>query len=138
MLVQIGGQGDLLYINTDIDYGTVFPGESGLQGEFIVYLSDSEWNGTYNQVSYRIFLRTVGSYLDLRPYLSLVRDPTETPKSGEPGDTTAAASLDNTPPESPYTEADIYDRWVVTLNNVPETIGEYQAEIVVEVTGNSP
>ena len=121
-----GNNADLLYINTDIDYGTVFPGESGIEGEFIVHINNEEWEGNwggnYAQVTYRVFLRVAGGYLDLGPYLSIVRDPAEV---AENPDTMASASVDN--------QDDRSDRWIVTLNNVPVDLGEYQVEIVVEL-----
>ena len=116
-----------LTINTDIDFGTVFPGESD-QGEFIVYLN-VDGHPAYTRVEYHLVLATPGGSQDMTPYLTVVRDPAETDT-----DTVASASLDSTSAPS-----DISDRWLVTLalpDDPPP--GNYWTTITVVVDATTP
>jgi hypothetical protein len=123
MLVQSGGQGNLIYINTPIDYGTVFPGEE-LTGFFTVHLNVDE-NVTY---TVNITANTTGGYLDMRPYLVVQKDPGEgedepdATANGTSGDWYASGNLTDVTDES--------DKWWVTFY-VPIELGDYQADIYV-------
>lgn len=110
---------DYLSINpTGINFGYVFPGESNIKSEFTVSLKNPASSPA--QVTYKIYISVAGG-LDLTIEIDAAEN--------EP-DTTASASLDK--------QSDTSDRWIVTLNNVPDTLGEYLVEITVEVTGSTP
>jgi len=116
-----------LRINTDIEFGTVYPGDTH-QGEFTVLLSDIDSEG-FNRVEYHLSLSGVSGYLDLTPYLTLVRHPAET--DTESDNVTSAsvdASLDDTS-----------DRWLVTLS-LPKNVelGDYRTIITVMVDQTYP
>ncbi len=118
-----------LTINTDIEFGTVFPGEA-VEGEFIVYLNDSEIGpGPFTRVEYHLVLATAAGFEDMAPYLTVVRDPAETDSEA---DTAAAASVDST-------LSDVGDRWLVTLT-LPDDppSGDYWTTITVEVDATTP
>ncbi len=107
---------DYLSINpTGINFGYVFPGESNIKSELTVSLKNPA-SGP-DQVTYKIYISIAGG-LDL----TIQKDVAESD-----ADTMASASLDK--------QTDTSDRWIVTLNNVPDTLGEYLVEITVEVTG---
>ncbi len=129
-MVQIGGgggggeKGTLLYINTDIDYGTVFPGEE-LTGYFTVYLA-----GEAESVSYNITMQTAGGE-DMRPYLVVEKDSESDTEpdplaDGPSSDYTASGNL---------TSEDDSDKWWVTFY-VPDETGDYNSSIKVETSDN--
>ena len=131
----------ILTINTDIDFGTVFPEET-VQGHFIVYLTgtgnatDNEtWtSGPFTDVTYNVTMvehQNTNSYKDLRPYLIVQRDPAES--DIEPDNTANGTSNDYSAQGSlNVTDNDIGDKWFVTLK-VPDDLGDYWIEILVEV-----
>jgi hypothetical protein len=119
-----GNRPTALTINTDVEFGTVFPGETD-QGEFIVHLNDSEIGpGPFTRVEYHLVLATAAGFEDMAPYLTVLRDPAETDSEA---DTVASASLDST-------LSDVSDRWLVTLT-LPDDPppGDYWTTITVEV-----
>ena len=116
MIVELGGnQGQVLYINTDIDYGTVFPGES-LTDYFTVYLT------TETSLDYSIELTWIpgNSDKDMRPHLTVWKDPSESEvepnniADGPAGDYTAEGTLSG---------SDISDKWLVRFD-VPGESGD--------------
>lgn len=135
----------ILTINTDIDFGTVFPEET-VQGHFIVSLAgtgnetgvDEPW-GPYNAVTYNITMQAVNGagyeqYKDMTSYLIVQRDPSELPETepdstanGTAGDYFAQGHLDTN-----AVPADTSDKWFVTLE-VPDDTGDYWIVILVEV-----
>lgn len=120
-----GNRPTILTINTDIEFGTVFPGETQ-QGEFIIYITDAQDSPA--TVLYHLILSTPGATQDLSPYLNIVRDSAET---GEAPDTPVSASLTD--------QDDISDRWLVTLtlpDDPPE--GDYGITITVWVDSSQP
>jgi hypothetical protein len=122
-----GNRPTTLTINTDIEFGNVFPGEVQ-QGEFTIFITDDDFQGNPTTVSYQLILSTPGGSLNLSPYLAIVRDTNET--DAVP-DTPASASL-----TSPN---DTFDRWLVTLtvpNDPPK--GDYWTIITVLVPPPSP
>lgn len=122
-----------LTINTDIDFGTTFPGETH-QGHFIVSLTGADgtsWNGTYTETTYDVTMLLKASYEDMRPYLIVQRDPAESDiepdntANGTAGDYFAQGSLNTT---------DISDKWFVTFyatDDIP--LDDYWIEIMIEV-----
>jgi hypothetical protein len=129
----------ILTINTDIDFGTVFPEET-VQGHFIVYLTgtgnttDNEtWKtGPFTAVTYNVTMSTnVTPYKDLRPHLVVQRDPAEA--DIEPDNTANGTSNDYSAQGSlNVTDNDTGDKWFVTLE-VPDDTGDYWIEIMIEV-----
>lgn len=124
----------VLTINTDIDFGTVFP-EEILQGHFIVSLTGADgtsWNGTYTETTYNVTMTTnVTPYKDLRPYLVVQRDPAES--DTEPDNTANGTTHDYFAQGSlNVTDNDTGDKWFVTLE-VPDDTGDYWIEIMIEV-----
>ena len=117
-IVHIKGKGgSVLYVNTDIDFGTIFRGETGLKGKFTVVL-----NGA-------------GS---LSPFIRVEKDAAEAdtetdPLIDPPGDFTAGGSLDEnaSPP-------DTSDVWWVILDEPVEDLGDYAAEITVDIISSAP
>ncbi len=127
MIVEIGGnQGQVLYINTDIDYGTVFLGES-LTDYFTVYLTGEE-----TSLDYSIELTwTAGNGKDMRPYLTVWKategdSETDWIADGPNGDYDAAGTLSG---------SDTSDKWWVTFDvpNELGDVGDYWTKIMVEV-----
>ena len=127
----------VLTINTDIDFGTVFPEET-VQGHFIVYLTgtgnstDNEtWtHGPYDAITYNVTMTTnVTPYKDLRPYLVVQRDPAEL--DIEP-DNTANGTSNDYSAQGSLNATDTGDKWFVTLK-VPDDLGDYWIKILVEV-----
>ena len=130
----------VLTINTDIDFGTVFP-EEILQGHFIVYLTgtgnatDNEtWTNPFTAVTYNVTMvehQNTNDYKDVRPYLVVQRDPAESDTewddtaNGTAADYFAQGSLN-------ATDNDTGDKWFVTLE-VPDDRGDYWIEIMIEV-----
>ena len=129
----------VLTINTDIDFGTVFPEET-VQGHFIVYLTgtgnatDNEtWTDNFTVVTYNVTMLLKASYEDMRPYMIVQRDPAEidvepdNTANGTAADYSAQGHLDAnaTPP-------DTGDKWFVTFD-VPDDTGDYWIEIMIEV-----
>jgi len=130
----------VLTINTDIDFGTVFP-EEILQGHFIVYLTgtgnatDNEtWTNPFTAVTYNVTMvehQNTNDYKDVRPYLVVQRDPAESDTewddtaNGTAADYFAQGSLN-------ATDNDTGDKWFVTLE-VPDDLGDYWIEIMIEV-----
>jgi hypothetical protein len=121
--MNVSNKPTALTINTDIEYGTVFPGESH-QGEFKVMLTDPELGGQYTRVEYHLILASEGGYLDLTPYLTVERDPAE---EDTESDNVTYASVDSS-------DDDNSDRWLVTFD-VPDDItnGDYWTTITVWV-----
>lgn len=122
-----GSRPTALTINTDIEFGNVFPGETQ-QGEFIVYLGDPQSGGIgqYTRVEYHLIVVGKPLNLDLSPYLTIIRDPAE--NDVDP-DTVSAASVD-----SSQNPSDTMDRWLVTLtlpDDPPK--GDYWTTITVWV-----
>ncbi len=133
-IVNIGGQGNRVYINTDIDYGTVFPGES-FTGHFIIYLTgvdEDDWEGgPYSELIYTITLLEKSPYEDMRPYLT-VEKATE---GDSETDWIADGPNDDYDAEGNLSGSDTSDKWWVTFTvpDDPDEFGEYQADILVEV-----
>ncbi len=134
MLVQIGDKSNLIYVNTDIIFGTVFPGEN-VTGYFIVHLEA----GTDN-VTYTLVLSENTTSNDMRPYLLVKRHKGVGDTDSEPGgneeadgtknDYDAEGTLDrNADP------ADTFDEWWVSFY-VPYVLGDYVADIAIEPEGN--
>jgi hypothetical protein len=127
----------VLTINTDIDFGTVFP-EEILQGHFIVYLTgtgnatDNEtWTNPFTAVTYNVTMLAKSPYKDMRPNLVVQRDPGES--DIEPDNTANGTSSDYSAQGSlNVTDNDTGDKWFVTLE-VPDDTGDYWIEIMVEV-----
>lgn len=129
----------ILTINTDIDFGTVFPEET-VQGHFIVYLTgtgnatDNEtWDtGPFTAVTYNVTMTdNVSPYKDMRPYLIVQRDPGEL--DSEPDDTANGTDNDYFAIGSlNVTDNDTFDKWFVTLE-VPDDTGDYWIKILIEV-----
>ncbi len=114
-----------LIINTDINFGTVFPGET-VSDDFQLCLSDPSTSLTYDIA---LLLKPLdpdpGDFPDMRPYMVVERDPAEAdsdPDSadGRVGDYVAAGSLDGP-------AGDTCDRWIVTLD-VPHFESEYNPD----------
>jgi len=129
-----------LTINTDIDFGTVFPGETH-QGHFIVYLtgtgntSDNEtWtSGPFDSVTYNVTMVAKSPYGDLRPHLIVQRDPGES--DTEPDNTANGTASDYSAQghlDANATPPDTGDKWFVTLE-VPDDLDDYWIEILIEV-----
>lgn len=119
-----------LIINTDIEFGTVFPGETQ-DGEFTVSLSDTQ---NPPQVEYHLILTltTEFGYLDLTNYLTVVRDTSETDVDADLPFQNNGSSLGGDLQGNGGT--DISDRWEVTLtlpDDPPE--GDYWTVITVWV-----
>ena len=123
-----------LTINTDIEFGTVFPGETH-QGHFIVSLTGADgtsWNGTYTEITYDVSMLLKASYEDLRPYLIVQRDPAELPES-EP-DNTANGTTGDYFAQGSLNATDTSDKWFVTFNATDDIpLDDYWIEIMIEV-----
>jgi len=126
-----GSSGPLLTINTNIDFGTVFPGET-VTGNFTIYLTgvdNTPWvDGPYT--SYNVTMLAKMGYQDMKSSMKVQRDPNEAPETepdpiadGPIGDYTAQGTLDSN---------DISDTWIVRLE-VPDGLGDYWIEILIEV-----
>ena len=117
-----GSSGPALTINTDIDFGTIFPGET-LEEEFTISLTNP---GSPILVEYHIEIDAVGGYYDLTPYLTVVRDSNETDSVS---DNVTFASLG--------VGEDVSDRWLVTLAPDPvlgdTPTGDYWTTITLYV-----
>ena len=130
-----------LIINTDVDFGTVFPGET-VKGKFIVYLdkvtntsSNTSWNTTYTWITYNVTLLEELDYTceDIRPYLIVERDTVESDNETDPladgtnNDYFARGSLN-------FTDNDTFDKWFVTFNVTDNiSLNDYGAEVLIEV-----
>jgi hypothetical protein len=128
-MVQISGQGNLIYINTPIDYGTVFPGEE-ITDYFTVHLNVTE-NVTY---TVNITANITGGFWDMRPYLMVEKIPSVSDTDTEPDPTAGIAdgiNLDYIATGNLTPISDIWDKWRVTFY-VPILLGDYQADIYVE------
>jgi hypothetical protein len=121
---------DQITVSSDVvDFGTAFPGER-LTGNFTVLLV-----GTATQLSYDITLESNPSFEDIRPYLTVQKDPAEPDRepdriaSGPTGDYHASGNLSST---------DTSDRWLVVIDVpsdlVPAGGKDYGASFRVEVT----
>ena len=115
-----------LTINTDIDFGTVFPGET-VSDYFELCLSDPGSSLTYDiDLELKPLDPPPGVFPDMRPYMVAERDPSETDTEADPiadgraADYHAKGSLDG-PAD------DQCDKWIVTLD-VPHFESEYNAE----------
>ncbi|MEE8471783.1 MAG: hypothetical protein V3S82_01305 [Dehalococcoidia bacterium] len=142
-IVRITGGGDsVLYVNTDIDFGTIFPGETGLRGKFTVFITGVPGSGppwtdpeTPTAIAYSVALNGAGT---LSPFIRVVKDPAEAdtetdPLIDPPGDFTAGGSLDDT--ASPPDTSDV---WWVILDEPVEDLGDYAAEITVDIISGAP
>lgn len=138
-----------LTINTDIEFGNVFPGETQ-QGEFIVYLNTAEkpeHPGPYTRVEYHLILGTQPGNLDLSPYLTIVRtDAVEDVDPDYPYPLPPPPYPPYTPPDTNLARAsldsnlgDTEDRWLVTLT-LPDDppSGDYWMTITVWVDSTVP
>lgn len=132
----------VLTINTDIDFGTVFPEET-VQGHFVVYLTGTSnttdtdnWTtaptGGFTAVTYNVTMTdNVSPYKDMRPYLIVQRAPGEL--DIEPDDTANGTDNDYFAQGSlNVTDNDTFDKWFVTLE-VPDDTGDYWIVILIEV-----
>ena len=131
-----GNDGSALYINTDIDFKTVFPEET-LTQHFIVGLQGVQsggppwWGGgNYTYVCYKITVRAVSGspYLDLSDNVTVWKDylnetDNETDEWAIPPDNVAWGTV---------SANDTTDKWWVTLN-APDITGQYECEIEVRV-----
>lgn len=131
-------KGNLLYINTDIDYGNVFPGESPT-GHFIVYLAEGVdkkgWQqGPYSRVQYSVTVKNAAGKKVMKSYLLVRRDPAET-DTNDP-DPVADGRLLDFGAIGVVDTNDISDKWLVTFY-VPEiaegSVFDYGAQIEIEV-----
>ncbi len=140
------GKGDVIYLNTPIDYETVFAGQT-VEGHFKVLLTGVEgetpdWIGPPTSVTYRIHLMPDGD-LDpplpsgtgnIRPYITLV-------KTVEGIETEPDYIADGQSPDW-YTEgtltlgSDVEDLWLVTFH-APEFEGFYNPETDPEAPGTT-
>ena len=113
-----GGDGPALIINTEIDFGMMFPGE-GQTGNFTVTLHDCTW------AEYSIST-TIGnpSSESMTPYLTVVLSPGEV-TAGETDNVTYAT----------VNQTDLSDLWWVTFlaPDEPPAFGNYSANITIEV-----
>ncbi len=121
------GPGNIIWINTDITYGVVFPGEI-LTDYFTVHLV-----GT-TSATYTVNMTLAGD-MDMRPYLLVMRDPAEDPE-GEPDSTANGTISDYWANGSLTYSSDNSDKWLVTFY-VPDVVGIYQANIEIVPTDNT-
>lgn len=119
-----------LTINTDIDFGTVFPGQT-VSDYFELCLIDPNSSLTYD---IDLELKPLdpldpplGDFPDMRPYMTVERDPAEAPETepdgsadGRINDYEAEGSLDGP-------AGDECDKWIVTLY-VPHFESEHNPE----------
>lgn len=104
-------------VSLDIDFGTVFPG---------VAVTESFTIDSPDASGYTITLAApdVAGVNDIRPYLTVEKDPAETdfdgPVSGAP-DYTGSGS---------FSAGDLSDRWLVTFF-VPLTKGDYDCKVII-------
>lgn len=111
-----------LTINTDINFGTVFPGET-VSKDFVLCLNDSSTSLTYDlDLHLKPLHDGSGDFPDMRPYMTVQRDPAEADVepdgSADGADTFASGSLG---------PGDECDTWIVSLD-VPHFESEYNAE----------
>ena len=113
-----GSSGPALIINTEIDFGMMFPGESQ-NGTFTVTRHDCTWAEYWLST-------TIGdpSSENMTPYLTVLLDPVEV-AAGET-DTVTYATVNQT---------DNSDLWWVTFlaPDEPPSFGNYSANITIEV-----
>lgn len=122
--VKIGGNKNIIYINTDIDYGDVFPGEE-VTGHFTVYLLEE-----VESVIYTIEMTDSPSgmranLVTARPY-GIGDDERNEPDDiadGLSGDWNASGYLNRA-------DGDTFDEWWVTFR-VPDVLGDFDAQILV-------
>jgi hypothetical protein len=140
MKLNVDQEPTILTINTDIDFGTVFPGEVR-QGHFIVYLTGTDgepWPEEFTQVTYNVTLLAPpdAAYKDMRPYLLVQRNPAESDTepvstaNGTAGDYFAFGHLD-------ADAGDTGDEWLVTLYT-PDEAGDYWIEIEIGAPYEGP
>ena len=133
-MVKIAGGQNFLYINTDIDFGTVFPGEV-VSGSFTVNLIVDD------DVDYTITLSENATCAsdpdcnDIRPYILVQKIQTAGDMDDDPdhahGVFVPPDYLEDYEAEGDLTdETDEFDIWTVTFY-VPDVLGEYQAIIVI-------
>jgi len=120
-----GSSGPALIINTEIDFGMVFPGEN-VTGNFTVYLA------TFNNYTWAAYSlnTTIGypSTENMTPYLTVLLDSDEV-DAGETDNVTYAT----------VNQTDLSDKWWVTfLAPDAPTTGDYSANITIEVTATYP
>lgn len=109
-----------LLADHDMDFETVFPGES-IQGNLTVSLAGTTvdmsmvpWSGSYTEGNYTVTLLLNGSLEDMRPYLTVEKDPGEGETEPDP--------LASDPPayqgEGTLSlgSGDTQDVWLVTFN----------------------
>lgn len=114
-----------LIINTDIDFGTVFPGQT-VSDDFELCLADPSTSVAYDiDLLLKPLNPDPGDFPDMRPYMIVEHDDAGETDSdpdsadGRAGDYAASGSLDGP-------AGDTCDRWIVTLD-VPHFVGEYNA-----------
>ncbi len=117
----------ILTINTPIDFGNVFPGET-LEDHFTISLSSDNIT-PYENVTYHITVIVKGGYLDLTPYLNVQLSAAEQ-TAGETDNITSATLG----PPGPGPGTDDSDEWRVILNlphDAPD--GDYWTLITIHV-----
>jgi len=130
----INSNENLIYVNTDIDFGTVFPGEV-VSGSFTVNLIVDD------DVDYTITLSENATCAsdpdcnDIRPYILVQKIQTAGDMDDDPdhahGVFVPPDYLEDYEAEGDLTdETDEFDIWTVTFY-VPDVLGEYQAIIVI-------
>jgi len=128
-LVRIADDGgDILYINTDIDFGTVFPGEE-VTGHFTVHLKEG-----YDQVTYSVnmTLKNAAGVTEMREFLVTQRHYGTGDTDSETGNDIADGTIGDWDAEGTLDRdaGDTFDEWWVTFY-VPDGLGEYGAEILI-------
>lgn len=126
-----------LLADHDMDFETVFPGES-IEGNLTVSLTGTTvdstevtWTGSYTEGNYTVTLLLNGSLEDMRPYLTVVKDPGEGETEPEP--------VASDPPlyqgKGTLGSGDTQDVWLITFNvpgnAVPEGGLDYGALIEI-------
>lgn len=130
----------VLTINTDIDFGTVFPGET-LQGHFIVSLTGTSnttdtdnWTTPFTSVTYNVTMKLYSGsgFEDMRPFLFVQRDPGES--DNEPDNTANGTAGDYWALGDLNSDNDTSDKWFVTFNATDDIpLDDYWTEIWIEV-----
>jgi len=115
---------DYLEINTEIDFGIVFPGQT-ITEDFIVCLSTYGYFHSYSyQIVYTLELKLKPLpghpgefYPDIRPYIAVIRDPTEPDWEYDPdaGGEQAGIVPADYDAKGKVSKHDRCDRWLVTV-----------------------
>ncbi len=123
-IVKVGGKKNVIYINSDIDYGDVFPGEE-VTGHFTVYLQENVPD-VYYTVNMTASDSGMSNYLVTQRHYGVGDDEHNEPDdvaNGLNGDFKAEGYLNSH-------DGDIYDEWWVTFY-VPDMTGDYNTQILV-------